>query len=267
MTTPDAPSKATAKTSDELDHEKRLVAEAALLWVHSGMTLGIGTGSTAAHFIQALSKRVRAGALKIEAVASSHESEAAARAAGIPLTTPRRGLLLDLTVDGADEITPDLDLIKGRGGALLREKVLVQASRYFLVVADSSKRVPQFGKGPVPVEVIPFALPWVADRIQAIGGHSTLRMDGKSPDKPYLTDQQNQILDCHFDRWENRPERIEPGDNPLILAAQLEQIPGVAAHGIFTDCAQAALIANGKEISVVLPGRAPIRLEDFPLPS
>ena len=164
-------------------------------------------------------------------------------------------------------ITPELDLIKGRGGALLREKVLVQAARYFLVIADSSKRVPHFGRGPVPVEVIPFALPWVADRIQQIGGQPTLRMDPKSPDKPYSTDQQNQILDCRFERWESASPENTRADDPRKLAAQLEQLPGLAAHGIFTDCAQAALIADGAEVSVVLPGRAPIRLADFPLPS
>jgi ribose 5-phosphate isomerase A len=267
MTASDAPSKAPAKTATELDHEKRLAAEAALMWVHSGMTIGLGSGSTAAYFIQSLSKRISKGALKIEAVASSHVSEAAARAAGIPLTTPRRGLRLDITIDGADEITPELDLIKGRGGALLREKVLVQAARYFLVIADSSKRIAQFGAGPVPVEVVPFALPWVADRIQHLGGRPTLRMDAKSPDKPYLTDQQNHILDCRFERWETASQAPARDKDPRALAAQLEKIAGVAAHGIFTDCANAALIADGSEVSVVQPGRTPIRLADFPLPS
>lgn len=255
-----ASSNATTKTLDQLDQEKRLAAEAALRWVHSGFTLGLGTGSTAQYFIQALSKRMRANQLKIEAIASSQASEALAREAGIPVIAPRRGLRLDLTVDGADEITPHLDLIKGRGGALLREKVVAQASRYFLVIADSSKFVQQLGPGPVPVEVIPFALPWVADRIQEIGGQPSLRMD-KNSGGPYFTDQQNHILDCSFERPPN--EQWEPH----AMAAKLERIPGVAAHGLFLDCAQAALIADGAEVSVVLPGRKPVRLADFPLPS
>jgi ribose 5-phosphate isomerase A len=254
---------APTKTSDQIDQAKRLAAEAAMRWVHNGMTLGLGSGSTAQHFIRLLGERVRAGALTIEAVASSRQSEALAQAAGILLTAPRRGLQLDLAVDGADEITPDLDLIKGRGGALLREKILVQASRYFLVIADSSKRVPRLGKGPVPLEVVPFAVPWVADRVQEIGGQPVLRMDSKSPDKPYCTDQENYVLDCRFENSDG----FSRGDNPRALALQLEQIPGVVEHGLFLDCAQAALIAEGTEVLVVLPGRSPVRDADFPLPS
>jgi ribose 5-phosphate isomerase A len=244
------------QTNDQLDREKRLAAEAALRWVHNGMTLGLGSGSTALHFIAILGKHVRGRALTIEAVVSSSESEAAAQAAGIILTAPRRGLRLDLTVDGADEITPDLDLIKGHGGALLREKVLAQASRYFLVIADSTKRVERFGRGPVPVEVVPFALPWVADHIQEMDGQPALRMDRKSPEKPYCTDQQNYILDCRFERW----------DDVRAIAARLEQIPGVVEHGLFLNCTKAAVIGDGAEAYVVLPGAKAVRAADFPLP-
>jgi len=245
-----------ANSSEQLASEKRLAAEAALRWVHSGMTVGLGSGTTAAFFIAALGERVRAGALKIEAVASSRTSEEAALAAGIFVTAPRRGLRLDLAVDGADEITPELDLLKGRGGALLREKVVAQASRYFLVIADSSKRVEEFGKSAIAVEVVPFALPWAADWIQELGGQPVLRKDHMSPEKPFCTDQENYILDCRFQKW---------GD-ARALAAKIEELPGVVEHGLFLGCAKAALIAEGNEVRVQLPGRAPVALADFPLP-
>jgi ribose 5-phosphate isomerase A len=242
-----------AKAIDPLDQEKQRVAHAALAWVRSGMTMGLGSGTTSGHFIHALGERVRSGALTIEAVASSRASEAEARAEGIPVTPPRQGLRLDLTVDGADEVTAGLDLIKGHGGAMLRERVLVQASRYFLVIADSTKRVSQLGGMPVPVEVIPFALPWAADRIAEMGGRPDLRMTTTLERKPYLTDQQNYILDCHFGHLEN----------PRAVAERLESIAGVVGHGIFLGCTNAALMPEAGEIMVFVPGRAPVPLRDF----
>jgi ribose 5-phosphate isomerase A len=128
---------------DSHDAEKRAVAEAALRWVRSGMRLGLGSGSTSHCFIELLGDRVRRGDLRVEGIATSQSSDELARQSGIPLITPRRGLLLDLDIDGADEIAPDLSLIKGSGGALFREKVVARASQYFLVLADSSKQVPQ----------------------------------------------------------------------------------------------------------------------------
>src|SRR5262249_20691098 len=162
------------------------------------------------------------------AVASSRRSEALAREARIAVIEPESGIKLDLVVDGTDEITPELALIKGRGGALLREKVLAQAARYFVVIADSSKRVATLGKSPVPVEVIPFAVPWVMDHIAGLGGEPVLRYDRSG--RPYLTDQHNYILDCQFAQIEN----------PAELAEQLNQIAGVDEHGLFLDCAQVA---------------------------
>ena len=246
-------SRNSAKIIRRLSEEKELAATAALLWVRSMMTLGLGSGSTSAFFITALGKRVRAGELRIEAVASSRESEAIARTAGIPLLAPRRGLRLDLAVDSADEITPGLDLLKGRGGAMLREKIVAQAARYFLVIGDSSKRVQRFGRLPVPVEVVPFALPWVADRIAKMGGRPILRTATTPGRQPYRTDQKNYVLDCRFSSLRN-PDR---------LAERLERIPGVVAHGLFLGCAQAALIAEAGEVRVFRPGRAPVRLQDF----
>jgi ribose 5-phosphate isomerase A len=244
------------KAREELEREKQVAARAALWWVRSGMTLGLGTGSTAQYFILLLGERVRAGELTIGAVASSTESENTARQAGITLVEAKRGLRLDLTVDGADEIAPDLDLIKGAGGALLREKVLAQGAQYFLVIGDSSKRVAHLGNVPLPVEVVPFGLPWVMDRIQELGADPVLRTSAGGD--IFLTDQRNYILDCHF-------EKIE---SPRVLAARLKEIPGVVEHGIFlheaiSDRAQAAVVAEGTGALVLRPGVPPVRFEEF----
>lgn len=233
----------TAKTKEQLQLEKEAVARAALRFVKSGMKLGLGTGSTAELFIQVLGERVRGGELNVEAVGSSRRSEALAKEVGIPLTEVRRGLRLDLAVDGADEIGPGLTLIKGGGGAHLREKVVAAAANYFLVIADSSKPVKQLGAFPLPVEVVPFATPWVMDRIQLLGGNAVLRMDRESQTGPYLTDQQNYILDCHFQVIEQPPQ----------LASELEKIPGIVEHGLFIGYARAALVAEGSSVRVLYP--------------
>jgi ribose 5-phosphate isomerase A len=237
------------------DAEKRTVAEAALRWVRTGMRLGLGSGSTSHCFIEVLGELVRRGELSVEGIATSRDSEELARQSGIPLITPRRGLVLDLDVDGADEIAPDLSLIKGGGGALLREKVVARASRYFLVLADYSKRVQHLGVFPLPVEVVPFTLPWVMDEVAKIGGNPVLRMKphSASAEEIYLTDQQNYILDCKFGVIEN----------PADLATQLEKIPGVAEHGLFLGYAKAALIAHGSELLVLRPNVAAEPIEKF----
>jgi ribose 5-phosphate isomerase A len=232
---------------DQIEKEKQAAARAALAWVRGGMTLGLGSGTTARYFIQFLGERLRNERSSIEAVASSTASETLAKDAGIRVISPRRGLRLDLTVDGADEIAPDLSLLKGRGGALLREKVLAQASRYFLVIADSSKRVERLGIHPLPVEVVPFAAPWVADQIDSLGGKPALLMNGKSPEEPYLTDQQNYVLECRF------PDIKDP----RTLGEQLENIPGVVGHGLFVGYAHAALLAQGEDVWILRRGQAP----------
>lgn len=239
-------------TKQRWDQEKRRVAEAAVRLVKPGMRLGLGSGSTSHYFIDCLGERVREGGFQVEAVASSKDSEALARTAGIPLTEPRRGFHLDLAVDGADEIAQDLNLIKGGGGAHLREKVVAAAAEYFLVIGDSSKLVRQLGSFPVPLEVVPFAAPWIMDRIQEIGGTPTLRMQGVSSE-PYFTDQHNYIIDCRF-------EIIEQPDR---LASSLEKIPGIVAHGLFIGYARAALIAEDSKIMVIRRGAAPQLLTDF----
>jgi ribose 5-phosphate isomerase A len=223
---------AASKTKEQLAGEKLVAARAALKFVRSGMKLGLGSGSTSHCFIRLLGEQVRDGALRVEGIATSKDSERLARESGIPLIEPTRGLNLDLGVDGADEIGPDLQLIKGGGGALLREKVVERACRYFLVVADSSKVVPQLGAFPLPVEVIPFSLPWVLDQLQELGAKPAQRMCGR---EPYCTDQQNYIVDCHFGAIQD----------PRALASKLEAIPGIAEHGLFIDYANAAIIADG----------------------
>jgi len=235
------------ETHHQLEAAKRAAAQAAMRYVHSGMTLGLGTGSTAHHFIELVAERVRSGELRIEAVASSEESGRLAALLGIRISAPARRRRVDLTVDGADEIAPDLNLIKGRGGALLREKVLAQNSEYFLVIADSSKRVEHLGGVALPVEVAPFATPWVTDTIEDLGGNPQLRMKADAPDEPFLTDQRNFILDCTFREMRD----------PVMLATRLDKIAGIAGHGLFLGLARAALVANGSDVNLLRPGEPP----------
>jgi ribose 5-phosphate isomerase A len=226
-------------TKEQLDAEKAAVARAAVRFVKSGMKLGLGTGTTAHHFIQLLGERVRNGGVSVEAIATSKRSEDLARDVGIPITQVRRGLRLDLAVDGADEIGPGLALIKGGGGALFREKVVAAAANYFLVIADSSKLVKPLGAFPLPLEVVPFAMPWVMDRVESLGARVTQRMEASG--RPYLTDQQNYILDCKFSAIEH----------PAPLASKLEEIPGIVEHGLFIGYARVALIARGEAVYAV----------------
>jgi ribose 5-phosphate isomerase A len=239
-------------TKERGEQEKRAVAEAAVRFVKTDMKLGLGSGSTSHHFIKLLGERVRRGEISVEAVASSKASEALARQVGIPLTELRRGLHLDLAVDGADEIAADLSLIKGGGGAHLREKVVAAAAAYFLVIGDSSKLVQHLGAFPVPVEVVPFAAPWVMDRIQEIGGNPVLRIDRASGEL-CTTDQQNYILDCQFGLIEQ----------PAQLASALEKIPGIVAHGLFIGYARAAIVAQDSQVMLIRPGEAPRPLTDL----
>jgi len=244
---------ANKKTPEQLLEEKKAVARAALRFVHSGMVVGLGTGTTAHEFILLLGELAKNKGLKIQTISSSKKSEATAREQNIPIIEPQRGLKIDLYVDGADEIGPKLSLTKGGGGALLREKVLARASKYYIVVADSTKIVENLGAFPLPVEVIPFTTPWVMDEIAAAGGEPILRKDAKVPEKTYLTDQQNYILDCQFRAIEQ----------PAQLASRLEQVPGIVEHGLFIGYAQAALIAQGPSVSVICPDGVSKPLSDF----
>lgn len=237
----------TAPEQSQPDKEKQLAAAQALRWVRDGMTVGLGTGSTAARFIRLLGEEVRAGRLRIQATATSLASEELAREVGIPLLKPQRGLRFDLTVDGADELDSQLRLIKGGGGALLREKILATASDYLLIIADSSKVVTQLGRFPLPLEVVPFALPWVLDAVAALGGNPTLRIDKKNAPQPAQSDQGNLLVDCSFAQIAD----------PAQLAGQLQAIPGIVEHGLFLGLARAAVVAQGEQVLLLQPGAEP----------
>jgi len=226
-----------------LEAEKKLVGETAAKWVPSGSRIGIGSGTTAAYFIRALGRRVREEDLQLSGIPTSNASEQLAREVGIPLIEPERGLRLDFTVDGADEISPDLNLIKGGGGKHFREKVIANASKYLFAIADSSKRVPVLGSVPVPVEVVPFPFPWVVDALAQLGSTPILREANHSP---VLTDQGNWIVDCHFGSIAE----------PVKLGEELDRIPGILEHGLFLNLAKLALIADGNKLTLLRPGTA-----------
>ncbi len=234
------------------EHEKQLAAAAALRWVRDGMLLGLGSGSTSAQFILQLGAAVQAG-LKVQGTATSMASAALAQQVGIPLIEPRRGLRFDLTVDGADELDGQLRLIKGGGGALLREKTLETASDYLLVIADSSKLVPVLGRFPLPLEVIPFTLPWVLDAVDKLGGAPVVRPAVGNPSADYYTDQKNLIVDCYFQQIAD----------PEWLAQQLQSIPGVVEQGLFIGLAKAAIVVQGGVPQVLLPGAAVRPASDY----
>lgn len=214
--------------SDEL---KRQAAEAALGLVRDGMTIGIGTGTTARFFVDGLGRLVAEG-LRVRGIATSVRSAELAHAAGLELVEDVDGRV-DLAVDGADEIAPDLGLIKGRGGALLREKLVAAAADRFVVIADSTKLVPRLGVGvPLPVEVVPFLWRQTAARLEALGLGVELRIeDGE----PYVTDNGNRILDTSV-----------PGgiDDPAALAAAIKGQLGVVEHGLFLGLADGCIVAG-----------------------
>ncbi len=237
----DSSSMDSVKTKEDIEREKRLASETVARWIPGDARIGIGSGTTAAYFIRALGARVRDEGLRVSGIATSVASEELARSVGIPLLLPASGLRLDFTVDGADEITPELHLIKGGGGKLFREKVIASASRFLLVVADSTKPVPVLGAMPLPVEVVPFAAPWVSDQIATLGG-SPLRREKNG--EPYLTDQGNWILDCHFGAI----------PDPVALDRELKNIPGVLENGLFLGLAKLAVVADGDRVLVLRPG-------------
>jgi len=217
------------------DQEKEAAARASLRFVKDGQVVGLGTGSTAAHFIRLLGEQVKSG-LRIRGIPSSERSREQAAGLGIPLTTLDECPEIDVTVDGADEVDPQLRLIKGGGGALLREKIVASATKYYVIITDATKRVPVLGKFPLPVEVIKFAQAVVRKKIEVLGAAVELRLgtDGK----PYLTDENNYIFDCRFGQ-------IPDADG---LARQLSAMPGVVEHGLFIGMANVVLVASGSEI-------------------
>ena len=226
------------------DDMKRQAAERALALVTSGMKLGLGTGSTAAIFVELLAAKVRQG-LMVQCVPTSEATRIQAERLGIPVTTLEVLPRLDLTVDGADEIDPELRLIKGGGGALLREKIVASASNRFAVIADSTKVVPVLGRFPLPVEVVNFGLRSTIMHISAqaedIGCMGEIKVRLRGDGGAFVTDSGNLILDCEFGRIED----------PELLADALQIIPGVVEHGLFLGLADVAFVAGPRGVEEI----------------
>lgn len=225
------------------DHEsyKREAAERALAYVASGMVLGLGTGSTVRYLLMGLAERLRDGRLcDVCGVPTSEQTAALARQLGIALTTLDVHLRLDLAIDGADEVDPALDLIKGLGGALLHEKIVATAARRLIVIADETKRVARLGTGvPLPVEVCAFGVALCREQLIALGAFPVLRCatDGS----PFRTDEGNVILDCRFAAL----------DDPVGLGGAMKAIPGVVEHGLFLGMTELAIFAGASGVTVV----------------
>ncbi len=218
--------------SDDLKRQSALVA---LDEIRDGMIVGLGTGSTASHFVRALGAKVRSG-LRVKAIATSEESAGLAREVGISLTTFKEHPRVDVTVDGADEVSPELDLIKGLGGALVREKIVAHASDRVIIVVDDSKLVKFLGeRAPIPVEVIPLALDRLVLLLREWGGDAIIR---QSNGRPFLSDNGNPILD-----WKRGVI-----DQPALLERQLKAVTGVVDSGIFAGVAQTVIVASASGI-------------------
>ena len=222
---------------------KRAAGLAAAALVEHGMRLGLGTGSTTAFAIEALGRRVREDGLDVVGVPTSVAAERLARRHGVPVVPlvalgldalPPTQAPLDLALDGADEVDPALDLVKGRGAAHVREKVVAALAARFVVLVDAPKRVDRLGTtAPVPVEVLPFAEPAVARALRGLGAEPVLR-EGRHKDGPVVTDQGLWVIDARFDGV----------DDAAALAAEIDGVPGVLGHGLFVGLATDALVGE-----------------------
>ncbi len=222
------------------DTLKRAAAERAVAYVQSGMVVGLGTGSTAVFAVRRIGALLAAGELQgIVGIPTAEVTAREAERCGVPLGSLDDYPAVDITIDGADEIDPQLNLIKGLGGALLREKIVAAASRRLIIVADESKRVERLAtRAPVPVEVIPFARRPAADYLAALGARVVERQrDGRT----FITDEGNIILDCHFAGLAD----------PAAMAARIRAQPGVVEHGLFLGMAATAVIAGDKGVVVL----------------
>ena len=216
--------------------EKQRAAEAAVEYVKDGMIVGLGTGSTTEFAVKKLGERVRDG-LAIRGIPTSDVTKVQAEEEGVPLIDFSETMYIDLTIDGADEIDVNLNMIKGGGAALLREKIVASASKEEIIIVSHEKFVKQLGSFPLPVEVIPFGWQVIFNQLETLGGSPDLRL---KQGQPLLTDQGNYIIDCRF--------------RQIIDAAQLEQrlnmIPGVVENGLFTGLCTCMIMAEGEKIVV-----------------
>lgn len=227
---------------DAQEQLKQTAAEAAVALVEDGMILGLGTGSTAKLAVDALGKRVASG-LRVTGIPTSEFTASQARALAIPVSTLDEHAEIDLTIDGADEVeVGTLNLIKGRGGALLREKIVASASKRLVIVVDESKLVDRLGsKFAVPVEVVPFGWPVAARKLTALGAKVTLR---PGPDgKPFVSDGGHYIVDCEFG----------PIGDPAKLECEMNSIVGVVEHGLFLGMATQVIVAGADGVKVLAP--------------
>jgi ribose 5-phosphate isomerase A len=228
----------------EVERLKREAARRALDLVRPGMRLGLGTGSTARHFVDLLGERVAQG-LVVVGVPTSEKTRAQAESLGVPVTTLEEAPELDLAVDGADEVDPALRLIKGGGGALLREKIVAAAAKRMIVIADESKLVDRLGAFALPVEVVPFGLAatrrHVAEAAARCGRRGEIRLRLDPEGAPFVTDGGHNILDCAFGAI----------DDPPALAEALQAIPGVVDHGLFIGLARGAILAGAQGLKIL----------------
>ncbi len=222
-----------------IDKAKFVAAKRAVQYVENGMKLGLGTGSTAAWMVRCLAERIREEGLRVTGVPTSSRTAELARSLGVPITSLDEARWLDLTIDGADEFDPNLNLIKGGGAALLQEKIVATASDQMIVITDAAKEVAQLGAFPLPVEVIPFG--WQTTKalieetlvsMDVLSQECSLRMNGEAP---LITDEANYIIDLHLKRI----------GNPRQLAMVLNQIPGVVENGLFIDICDIVIIGHG----------------------
>ena len=220
---------------------KERAARQALAYVRDGMVLGLGTGSTSSHFVDLLGEQLQAGILKkIVGVPTSKGTEERARALGIPISTLAEHPHLDLAVDGADEVDADLNMIKGLGRAMLREKIVEIHTDHLLIVVDESKLVSRLGRGPLPVDVVPFGLEVTLRWLNTLGCRAELRLEDDGT--PVITDNGNKMALCWF------PEGIA---DAYALGRTLAERPGIAEHGLFLDMAHTVLVAGEEGIRVL----------------
>ncbi len=216
------------------DEQKQMAAAAAVEHIRYGMVVGLGTGSTAAKMVDLVGARVKDG-LEIIAVPTSEATAAQARGLGIKVVGLDEVSVIDLTIDGTDEVDPQMRLIKGGGGAHLREKIVASLSDKMIVIAENKKMVDQLGAFKLPVEVIPFASGALLPKMEALGAEPSIRMNG---DEPFRTDENNLIIDCAFGQIED----------PEAIALTLSLMPGVVEHGLFIDMADLVLIGTDEGV-------------------